>query len=386
MNIAYISSTSFADSDFPLIRNLVKQGNTVYYFILVNRNGLKSTMIEIDTQFPKLGIFDSSVYGRSIDKYKSYLGLQKIYVINDISTHYSYEQAILEFLIMRKLSLLNPDIVHKIGTPSFFSMIPNAIIRKKLVVTIHDPVPHEDERLFKSRVLKYFGTRTVKNYILLNEKQTDAFFKYYRIPQKVNVYYCHLGIPDILNQYGIVKDKKEDYVLFHGRISEYKGIDILLLAFDKIKRNFPQVKLIIAGRGSFPFDISKYRNDPQIEFINRYISVEETCTLVKNSQFVVCPYKNATQSGVVASVLALGKPLIVTNVGGLPDMIDDCKSGYIIPPNDENSLAKCMEQLLKDKSTLKDMESYISKTFSSGKCSWDNLVVKYLEIYNSIKS
>ena len=183
------------------------------------------------------------------------------------------------------------------------------------------------------------------------------------------------------------REEKSAYrtILFYGRISRYKGVDVLLKAFCKIKNKFNDVKLVIAGKGDFYFDVTPYQNDEQIEFRNTFITLDDLGTLIRNCEFSVCPYISATQSGVVASVLALGKPLIVTNVGGLPAMIKEGRSGLIVEPNDIDALANAMESLLEDKSKLDSMCDFIKEVTESEESSWDAIANKYMNIYNRIK-
>ena len=172
--------------------------------------------------------------------------------------------------------------------------------------------------------------------------------------------------------------------MFYGRISRYKGVDVLLKAFTKIKPMFSDVKLIIAGKGDFHFDVTPYQNDDQIEFRNSFITLEDLGSMIRNCEFSVCPYISATQSGVVASVLALGKPLIVTNVGGLPSMIEDGRSGLIIEPNNVEALANAMKSLLENKTKLDSMCEFVVKNSNSGSCSWENISNIYMEIYKNV--
>ena len=122
-----------------------------------------------------------------------------------------------------------------------------------------------------------------------------------------------------------------------------------------------------------------------MEFRNTFITLDDLGTLIRNCEFSVCPYISATQSGVVASVLALGKPLIVTNVGGLPAMIKEGRSGLIVEPNDIDALANAMESLLEDKSKLDSMCDFIKEVTESEESSWDAIANKYMNIYNRIK-
>ena len=227
-------------------------------------------------------------------------------------------------------------------------------------------------------VLKFF-----KNVILLNAVQTEDFKKYY-FARNIKIHYSRLGNYETLRLFGNKKHSLYRSILFYGRITPYKGVDILLKAFKKIEKYNRNVKLIVAGKGNFSFDISPYLDDPQIEIINEFISLDILCSLIKSCDFSVCPYTSATQSGVVASVLALGKPLIVTNVGGLPTMIEEGKSGLVIEPNNVDLLANTMNMLLKDNELLESMYEHIALSSVNGNNSWKLIAQNNLNIYNSL--
>lgn len=382
MKIVYISSPSFIDADFPLLKTLVEKGHDVYFFLKIYPNGLKSPLLDIPEIYPDNGVFDSSIYGNHIDKFKKYLNLDKIYVVNRNVNEIKIHHFKITFQLINQIKEIKPDVVHHIGWPTIPDILLTYVFRNKLILTIHDPIPHELNRLTKRyRIIRICTNWFINNYILLNKSQTDDFKRYYRI-NKANIHYSRLGNYELLNLYGKKIDDSAQYILFYGRISKYKGVDVLLKAFNIVKGNHPEIKLIIAGSGSFHFDLEPYENDPQVEIINRYITLEELGTLIKNSLFVVCPYISATQSGVVASTLALNKPLLVTNVGGLPEMIEVDKSGIVVPANDVEALAESLNRLLEHKECLNFMSDYIMNNSKNGVNSWNKIAEELIEIYN----
>ena len=380
MKILYLSSTSYIDADLSLLKSFKDKGHDVVYLLHICPNGLRSTLIDIPNIYPHTGVFDASIYGEAINKYKQYVGDIKIYISNITTNHLSLKGAFLENEIYKLIKKENPDVIHRVGIPGIFS-IPYLHLYKNLIVTVHDPVPHENEEPRKLLITRKMVLKHINNIILLNKSQTAGFLRHYGLSKK-NIYYSRLGNYEVLRMFG--KDEPQEYrnILFYGRISQYKGVDYLLEAFSKIKEQFRDVKLIIAGKGDFHFDISPYQNDKQIEFRNRFITLDELGTLIRNCEFVVCPYVSATQSGVVASSLALNKPLIVTNVGGLPEMIENGKSGMVVPAKESASLAEAMSFLLSNTDALHGMISYIQESSQCGRSSWSKIADDYLKVYN----
>ena len=171
-------------------------------------------------------------------------------------------------------------------------------------------------------------------------------------------------------------------ILFFGRITAYKGIDVLLKSFVEIRKKFKNADLIIAGNGPFSFDAF---DKTQITIINRYIPTNELFELINKSTVVVCPYIEATQSGVVMTSFSVLKPIIATRVGGLPEMISNNNTGLIINPNSTTELINALSDLFENPTKLLQFSINIKKKyFNNGQLSWDTITNNLIAIYNEI--
>ena len=119
-----------------------------------------------------------------------------------------------------------------------------------------------------------------------------------------------------------------------------------------------------------------------IPFLFIFIELNELADLIRGALFTVCPYTDATQSGVVYSSFALNTPVIATNVGGLSEMIDDGKTGIIVPPKDVDVLANAIQSYLDNPVFLQQMSENIAESARLGKGSWNVIAKEYVEIYN----
>jgi glycosyltransferase involved in cell wall biosynthesis len=81
-----------------------------------------------------------------------------------------------------------------------------------------------------------------------------------------------------------------------------------------------------------------------VRIVDRYVPDEEVATYFVAADLVVLPYKSATQSGIVQTAFAFGRPVVVTAVGGLPDVVSDGVTGYVVPPEDPPALAAAVER------------------------------------------
>ena len=384
MKVLYITSSWFVDGDFPLIKQLVENGVDVLFCIKVYTNSLTSTVLDLKKAYNKNGIFDSSIYGDPIDRFKKYLGLNKVYVINHIYGDKSLKNISIEQDEKRIIERFNPDVIHYIGWPSIYEIPILHRYGKKIITTIHDPVPHVVSRKTKiNQIIRRIAYRSIGKFILLNHNQTEEFQRFYKV-KKEKILFSRLGNFDVIRAFGRKRETKTRNILFFGRISPYKGVEFLLEAFHSLMTDYPDSKLIIAGGGKFHFDISPYLNNPQIEIINEYVSMDYLSSLIQEAEFVVCPYVSATQSGVVASALALNKPVIATNVGGLPEMIVDGKTGLIIEPKNVESLRYTIKLFLDNPDMVNNMGKNIAQLAYDGPNAWRKIVLDYLDYYREV--
>jgi len=137
-------------------------------------------------------------------------------------------------------------------------------------------------------------------------------------------------------------------LLFFGRILDYKGLDLLLEAFAQIEPLYPAARLKIAGSG----DIEPYRallsGLRNVELDLRYIPEEEVPSIFSGSDAVILPYREATQSGVIAVAQTAGVPVIATPIGGLKEQIEDGVTGLLSQSVTAESLAQAIIRLLDD--------------------------------------
>ncbi|MBW8324549.1 MAG: glycosyltransferase [Prolixibacteraceae bacterium] len=178
-------------------------------------------------------------------------------------------------------------------------------------------------------------------------------------------------------------DVDTKYLLFFGFIRDYKGLDLLIDAFaDERMRKFP-VKLLVAGEyysSPEPYlELIKKNNlEDLIELRTDFIPDDEVNLYFSAADMVVQPYKSATQSGVTQIGYHFNKPMLVTNVGGLSEIIPDGKIGYVVEP-DAVSIADAMVDFFAN-NRIAEFEANIIE--EKKKFSWSNLVQTFLSVYN----
>jgi glycosyltransferase involved in cell wall biosynthesis len=106
-------------------------------------------------------------------------------------------------------------------------------------------------------------------------------------------------------------------VLLFGRLEQYKGVEVLVAAMDLVWDQRPEVKLVVAGAGAAARLVP---DEPRVSLIPRYISEAEVDALLAQASLVALPYTQASQSGVGALAIAAGVPVVVSDLGALPQL------------------------------------------------------------------
>lgn len=232
------------------------------------------------------------------------------------------------------------------------------IVRKnkytKIICIADNAIPHE--KRFGDKQLTQYFTKPIDAFITMSEKVLNDLKLFTAKPAKqiVHPLYDNFGEQiskeDARKHIGI---DNEPTILFFGFIRKYKGLDMLLKAMKILKDKkdtiniFP--KLLIAGE--FYED-----KEPYLQFIKEsgieddlilrtdFIPDSEVRYYLSAADFVIQPYRSATQSGVTPLAYHFEKPMLVTNVGGLPALVPNEKSGVVVEP-DEMSIAQGIQKL-----------------------------------------
>lgn len=249
----------------------------------------------------------------------------------------------------RKISEKKPDLVVFAYWMSFMAPCMGKIAREikknrhtKVIALVHNMIPHEPtvlDKLFP----KYF-VKSMDGFLALSQSVVDDIGKFDKknLPKTFSPHpiYDHYGNlitqSDALNKIGLPTGNK--YVLFFGFIRAYKGLDLLLEAFADSRIAERNIKLIVAGE--FYGDSAPYMKQIQDSGIGDsvilrtdFIPDSEVCNYFCAANLVAQPYKSATQSGVTQIAFHFEKPMLVTNVGGLAEIVPNGKIGYVVEPD-----------------------------------------------------
>ena len=248
----------------------------------------------------------------------------------------------------KEIKAKNPDIVIFAYWMSFFApcyaKMAKIISKNKntrCIGLVHNMMPHEKSIL--DRVFSPCFVKKMDAFVALSKSVLEDVSKL----DKKSKPKCFSPHP-LYDHYGDKEDKslainslylddKYNYLLFFGLIREYKGLDLLLKAMaDERIDNYP-IKLIVAGefyekKEPYLQMIDNYKINDKVVICDRYIPDEEVKNFFNLADMVVQPYKSATQSGVTQVAYHFEKPMLVTDVGGLREIVPDGKVGYVVEP------------------------------------------------------
>ena len=166
-------------------------------------------------------------------------------------------------------------------------------------------------------------------------------------------------------------------VLFFGRITPYKGLEVLLQAYRLLQARRSQVRLLIAGEGS----LAPYRRLLDglsgVELINHWIPEDELPSIFGRAALLVLPYTSASQSGVLALAAACELPVVATRSGGLSRQICDGQTGLLVSPGSVEELAQAIDRLLADPSAARQMGAALRRSLEQEQ-SWAQAAARLL--------
>ncbi len=211
------------------------------------------------------------------------------------------------------------------------------------IICIADNISPHEKRFGDKMFTKYF-IKPVDAFITMSEEVMNDLKTFTQKPAKQIVHPLYDNFGGIIEKKEARKklglNENEHIILFFGFIRKYKGLDLLLEAM-KILRDFPEpeiqdLKLLIAGefyedKKTYEQLIEKLDINDMLILRTDFIPDSEVKYYLSAPDFVIQPYKNATQSGVTPLAYHFEKPMLVTNVGGLPDLVE--KSGLVCEPN-----------------------------------------------------
>jgi glycosyltransferase involved in cell wall biosynthesis len=241
---------------------------------------------------------------------------------------------------------MNPDMLVFTWWNPFFGFIVKTIASefkrcaKKPVVIIAEDV-----------FLTKIALQTADRFLVLSKVVEEGIKKLYpRIKvfrSSLPIYDCYqtqeqLTQQQAQQQLGLVS---KNVILFFGYIRQYKGLMNIIEALPLIRKQISNAHLLVVGEfydNPQPYldTIKRLGLGSDITIINKFVANEAVHLYFTAANVVVLPYNEATQSGILSIAYGFAKPVVITDVGGLAELVDDGKTGFIVPPHDVPKLAE----------------------------------------------
>jgi glycosyltransferase involved in cell wall biosynthesis len=170
-------------------------------------------------------------------------------------------------------------------------------------------------------------------------------------------------------------------ILFFGLLRPYKGIDTLLEAFRRVKG----AELWIVGNPRMdvaPLRALAAEAPGRVRFLTRFIEDAEIPAIMRRADVVVLPYRDGEHSGVLYAALAFGKPLVLTAVGGFPEVAEQ-GAARLVPPDDPAALAATLSELVDDETSRTELAEAAIRA-ATGSYSWDEAARQTLSLYREL--
>ena len=258
----------------------------------------------------------------------------------------------------------------------------------KVIVVIDNLIPHE--RRFGDRFLNNYFVNSVDAFVAMSESVYNDLDKFDEGKKKV------LGVHPLYDNFGEAKSKEKaieslelskdyKYILFFGIIRKYKGLNLLLEAIADNRFRDSNLKLIVAGEfyeeDKYYHDlIEKHKLKDVVILATKFIPDDQVVDYFCAADIIVQPYKNATQSGVTQIAYHFDKPMLVTNVGGLAEIVPHNKVGYVTSQNPQD-IADAIFDFFQQNKEAKFIKGVKQE---KKKYSWDIMVTNIKKIHQEI--
>jgi glycosyltransferase involved in cell wall biosynthesis len=306
-----------------------------------------------------------------------------------------YNNPITWYSAYRYLKAAKPDIIilqwwtSSVAHMHLLLKIISILLKSKLIIEFHEVVDPLEESILPirlySRLMGKILRRNLTAYIVHSNSDKILVAERYKIdPQRIHV------IPHgLYDHYGeVIENKKakellsikEDFVILSfGLIRKYKGIAYLINAFDQLPENIAQrSRLLIVGeiwegREELINQVKSSIYQQKITLISEYVPDNMVPVYFSAANVVVLPYTRASQSGIAHIAMSFGKPVIVSEVGGLKESMGSYAGAFFVPPMNSNAIK---EQLIKHFGS--------EKIYNLPALGWDIINKQYLKVISTI--
>ena len=280
------------------------------------------------------------------------------------------------FKLIAKILAIRPDFVithehiHPHITLAYYAISKIS----KILLIVHDPKPHtgRDSALVLKNMMQREKQRSIAyRWLVHGSYCKNLLEQMVPVDRKCDIISVPLGANFSPNKITIPPLNKK--VLMFGRMEEYKGLDFLLEIIKETYNKDKSIKFILAGNGP---ELDRLYNEftlmKNTTILPNFIPLNEIKEVITDSDVFIAPYSEATQSGVVSCAFAFGRPVIATDVGGLPDFIKDGYNGKLLKYGDVLGFSNAIVELTNNAQKLNSLCKNSADTYKND-ISWNKI-------------
>jgi glycosyltransferase involved in cell wall biosynthesis len=324
----------------------------------------------------------------------------------------SKKDSLLLFKYLMDIYVKKPDIVHIQYTPPIcgpflplFVLLIKLFNKSKVIITSHEKpsvyLKYLNNQIFKKMFLLYerLSFKYCNKVLVHTTEHKNEIMRHHKLNnEKVEIITFPIARPEplkknkinnILKKYNIDLCSNSEYIIYLGTIRPNKGLEYLIDSIAKLNhRENRKVTLLIIGKASNKWisylnklkcDVKTYNIENNVKFLG-FVPSNDIPYICYASKFAVLPYTEITQSETLHLLMAYKKPLIVTNVGGIGEIVRKYNIGQIIEKENSEQLAESILYLLNNKELLLEYIKNMNKVYNNA--SLGSVVKKHLKIYH----
>jgi glycosyltransferase involved in cell wall biosynthesis len=375
--ILFFSQVCYLDIAIEYIQLLTKSNYEVHVLIELPHSQLRSNILNLNInldQYDPIVSFHDIEEEWGLGYLSSYFEHCKsvnfsIYKSNEIRENIKVSKELSRFV-----GKLNPDFLHldDLSPRAIFLMPFFLKNRRKLVINIHDPKQHMGEFEWKRYLVRKIFNKISPRFIVFSKFSKDQL-KNIMSPSK-RIHVIRLMPYTVYNKFVSSKDSlaaENGIISFIGRISPYKGVEIFLEVIEELAVESPELRFMIAGKLIDGYSLTDKisASNQNLLFLEKHLTNSELVDIISKSQLIVCPYLEATQSGVIMTAKALNRPVLVSNVGALPEYVQDNTTGIVIDDLSKQGLKEGILNFVKKN----QFENFISLNVRKRKIDEENV-------------
>lgn len=271
----------------------------------------------------------------------------------------------------------------------------------KIVYTAHDLLPHDKDTVENRRLFQSIYSQADRLIVHAENIKQEMIRMFDVDPNKVSV--IPHGSNALFFTSSVSKQAARTYlniplnkkvILFFGLIKPYKGLEYLVQAFSQIKEQVQDAMLLIAGRIAdedhatykrYAELLSQLCDKDSTKCITEYVLFDDIRYFFSAADIVVLPHVKPSQSGVLLLAVAAGKPVVVTDAGGLSELVENGRSGFVVSPKDSKALAEASIKILNTRGLLERM-SREAKMLADTTYAWDTIASTTIKLYQTLNS